>query len=113
MDILDYPMHGKPSPIQREFSDEPEHYLPNDVFRGICKEFTVARYHSLHGNKKTHPKELKITASTAEGIIMAVQHESKPIAAVQFHPESILTLPKNGMKIIRNALKLSSSQYDN
>lgn len=112
LDILDYPMHGKPSPICREFSDEGEKYIPHDILRGLTKEFTVARYHSLYGNKKTHPKELQITASTTEGTIMAIQHESMPIAAVQFHPESILTLPKNGMKIIKNALQLSSRQYD-
>ena len=112
LDILDYPMHGKPSPIHREFSDDGDDSIPYDILRGIATDFTVARYHSLYGNRKTHPDDLRITACTAEGTIMAIQHESMPIAAVQFHPESILTLPKNGMKIIENALKLSSTQYD-
>jgi len=110
--ILDYPMHGKPSSITRSFSDEGEHKLKIDVLRGLPAEFTVARYHSLYGNRKLMPKELIITASTADGVVMAIQHAHMPIAAVQFHPESILTLPKNGMKILTNALKtLQSSDY--
>jgi anthranilate synthase len=112
LDILDYPMHGKPSPIHREFSDDGDDSIPYDILRGLATDFTVARYHSLYGNRKTHPDDMRITACTAEGTIMAIQHKSMPIAAVQFHPESILTLPKNGMKIIENALKLSSTQYD-
>ena len=109
LSILDYPMHGKPSSIQRKFSDGQK---ACDVLEGLDPEFQVARYHSLHGNKDTHPSELVVTAATEDGCIMAVQHESMPIAAVQFHPESILTAPQDGMAIIKNALKLKSSQYD-
>ena len=74
------------------------------MLSGIDQEFIVARYHSLYGNEKTLPEELLVTATTKEGIIMAIQHRKYPIAAVQFHPESILTSPKNGMQILRNAL---------
>jgi anthranilate synthase len=43
---------------------------------------------------------------------MALQHKTMPIAAVQFHPESILTLPSNGLKIVKNALDhLKSDMY--
>jgi len=62
------------------------------------------RYHSLHGIKDTLPEELRVLALSGDGTVMALQHAHKPIAAVQFHPESILTLPKHGMKIIQNAL---------
>ena len=102
-------MHGKPSPVTRAFSDGQK---VGDILEGLDSEFQVARYHSLHGNKDTHPKDLIITATTEDGCIMAVQHESMPIAAVQFHPESILTAPQNGMQIIRNALELRSIQYE-
>lgn len=115
--ILDYPMHGKPSPIQRLYSDEKklssDRILADDVLRGLPSEFTVARYHSLHGKTSSMPKDLVVTASSADGIVMAIQHTRMPIAAVQFHPESILTLPKNGMKILTNALEqLQSSRYE-
>jgi len=116
--ILDYPMHGKPSPIQRTYHDSEassastSSSLPDDVLRGLPAEFTVARYHSLHGKMAQMPKELIVTAKSADGIVMAIQHATMPIAAVQFHPESILTLPKNGMKILYNALEnLKSSSY--
>ena len=115
--ILDYPMHGKPSPIQRTYHDSEasssSSSLTDDVLRGLPAEFTVARYHSLHGKMAKMPKELIVTAKSADGIVMAIQHATMPIAAVQFHPESILTLPKNGMKILTNALEqLKSSGFD-
>lgn len=111
--ILDYPMHGKPSPIQRLYSDDNDRILADDVLRGLPSEFTVARYHSLHGKTSSMPKDLVVTATSTDGIVMAIQHATMPIAAVQFHPESILTLPKNGMKILTNALEqLKSSGFD-
>lgn len=105
--ILDYPMHGKPSPIQRKFSDDVSlgSSLQSDILRGLPSEFTVARYHSLHGKMSKMPKDLIVTATSADGIVMAIQHAEMPIAAVQFHPESILTLPKNGMMILTNAIE--------
>jgi len=109
--ILDYPMHGKPSPIQRKFDDDGnmgQGRPSSDILRGLPAEFTVARYHSLHGVRI--PKELIVTATSADGVVMAIQHASMPIAAVQFHPESILTLPKNGMQILNNALELLKSK---
>lgn len=114
--ILDYPMHGKPSPIQRTYHDSAAatagKVLDNDVLRGLPSEFTVARYHSLHGKMSKMPKDLIVTATSSDGVVMAIQHASMPIAAVQFHPESILTLPKHGMKILTNALEqLKSSSY--
>lgn len=71
----------------------------------------VARYHSLFGKRSTLPKDLLITASTVDGCVMAVQHASMPIAAVQFHPESILTLPKHGMKILSNTFECLKSEH--
>lgn len=124
-------MHGKPSPIRRLFDDSGTHLsgtldptdhdqfiqsgvqVKFDVLRDLPSEFQVARYHSLYGQKHTFPSVLIPTAITLDGVVMALQHRSLPIAAVQFHPESILTLPKYGMKIISNALReLKSDHYD-
>lgn len=76
-------MHGKVSEIQVEESSV--------LFRGMGKTMTVGRYHSLAAKKETMPEELKITAVTDDGEIMAVEHREYPVYGVQFHPESILT----------------------
>ena len=65
----------------------------------------MARYHSLHGIEDSLPPCLKITAATDDGIVMGIQHDTLPYAAVQFHPESILTDPRNGMSILKNAIR--------
>jgi anthranilate synthase len=113
--VLDYPMHGKPSVIQRTFLDdaiENKKHIGHDILKGLPAEFQVARYHSLHGKLANFPKDVLITAKSSDDVVMAIQHSTMPIAAVQFHPESILTLPKNGMKILTNALSmLSKDQY--
>lgn len=113
--VLSYPMHGKPSIISRTHGDAPggaDACLAADILRGLPREFQVARYHSLHGKRDKMPKELLVTASSSDDVVMAIQHATMPIAAVQFHPESILTLPKHGMKIISNALRaLKASDY--
>jgi anthranilate synthase len=92
LDVLDTPMHGKPSVIRAS---------GNRLFGGLPNEFTVGRYHSLYARKSALPAELSIAAETADGVIMAVEHKTLPIAAVQFHPESVMTSPGAvGMPII-------------
>lgn len=85
-------MHGKVSEIQTEETSV--------LFRGMGKTMTVGRYHSLAAKKETMPDELKITAVTDDGEIMAVEHREYPVYGVQFHPESILT-PK-GRQLMEN-----------
>ena len=110
LDILDYPMHGKPSIITK--IDTNESILKTNVLNGLPTEFQVGRYHSLYANKALFPKDLIVTAKTSDDCIMAIQHKTLPIAAVQFHPESILTLPIYGLKIIKNAIdELKSNSY--
>ena len=99
--VLSYPMHGKPSPVSLTMRGKDE----TSIFNGIPDTFEVARYHSLHGIKDSLPDSLEITAMTEDGIVMGIQHKTKPYAAVQFHPESILTDPRNGMTILKNALR--------
>jgi anthranilate synthase len=73
----------------------------------------VARYHSLHGLSDKIPSCLDVTALTDDGIVMGIQHKTLPFAAVQFHPESILTSPVHGMTILTNALSFLSSESNN
>lgn len=107
--VLGSPMHGKPSLITREEEEKEEESSGDDVLAGLPLQFEVARYHSLHGSGEDFPSALRVTAKSADGVVMALQHRTLPIAAVQFHPESILTLPKHGMQIISNALALLTS----
>jgi len=100
LETLTYPMHGKPSTIN---------LLGGKIFAGLPQQITAGRYHSLYANKNTFPADLIITAESTDGIIMAVEHQKLPIWAVQFHPESILSLEDNvGLRIIDNVVSLLS-----
>jgi anthranilate synthase len=93
--VLDYPMHGKQSELASA-----EGFL----FEGLQRPLRVGRYHSLVAAQL--PACLKVCARTADGTVMAVHHSRLPIAAVQFHPESILTLEGDkGRGLIRNVLR--------
>ena len=73
------------------------------LFSGLADEIEVMRYHSLIINEKTLSSDFKITARTKDkGLIMGIEHKSKPMFGVQFHPESIGT--PDGMKILENFL---------
>ncbi|HEY1763639.1 MAG TPA: aminodeoxychorismate/anthranilate synthase component II, partial [Opitutaceae bacterium] len=89
-------MHGKTSPINHK---------DTDLFRGLPQGFAATRYHSLLVDRATFPKDLEITAETAEGEVMGLRHRTLPIWGVQFHPESIAT--QGGMKILENFLGLN------
>ena len=89
-------MHGKTSPIA---------HRNTDLFKGLPQNFVATRYHSLLVERSTFPKDLEITAETAEGEVMGLRHRSLPIWGVQFHPESIATV--GGMKILENFLQLN------
>jgi anthranilate synthase len=97
LDVLDYPMHGKQSHV---------HHHNTGVFSGLPNPVAVGRYHSLYARKSALPAELEITAETADGIIMGVRHRTLPIEAVQFHPESMLTLAgQAGLHLVENAIR--------
>ena len=89
------PMHGKTSHIQ---------HINNSVFNGLDNPLKVTRYHSLIIDPKTLPDDLEVTAQTDDDIIMGVQHKTKPIHGVQFHPESIAT--DHGHAMLKNFSKL-------
>ena len=91
-------MHGKTSEVEHD---------GRTIFTGIPSAMTCTRYHSLIVSEKSLPKELEISARTAdEGgtTIMALRHRDLPIEGVQFHPESVLTI--HGKAIIENFLRM-------
>ncbi|MCI8316992.1 MAG: aminodeoxychorismate/anthranilate synthase component II [Lachnospiraceae bacterium] len=93
-------MHGKQSRIR---------FKPDcPLFAGCPEEPLVARYHSLAVDPATLPEELKVTAVTPEGEVMAVMHREYPIFGVQFHPESIMT--PEGKQMLKNFINLSSQK---
>ena len=73
------------------------------LFQGIPINSKVGRYHSWVIDQTSFNSEFLISAKDREANIMAIEHKSLPIHAVQFHPESILT--EHGRLIIRNWLK--------
>ena len=88
-------MHGKTSPIL---------HRGTSLLKGLPSPFDAIRYHSLLVERESLPSDLEITAETAEGEIMGLQHKRFPVHGVQFHPESILT--QNGKAILQNFLDL-------
>lgn len=93
-------MHGRQSEARFD-TDCP-------LFSGCPQTGPVARYHSLAVDRDTIPEELKITAQTEDGEVMAVMHRSDPVYGVQFHPESILT--KDGMAMLKNFARTAGVQ---
>ena len=67
------------------------------------ERFYAARYHSLAVDPATLPKELKVTAVSEDGEVMAVEHTEYPVFGLQFHPESVMT--DDGRIMIENFLK--------
>jgi anthranilate synthase len=95
--VLEVPMHGKPSVIRATGAGR--------LLSGFDTEFTAGRYHSLYALEESLPRELIISARSDDGVIMAIEHRDLPIAAVQFHPESIMTLADDaGMRLVAAAL---------
>jgi anthranilate synthase component 2 len=93
--VKTFPMHGKISDV---------YHNGENIFKTLPSPFKATRYHSLIIDKKTCPKNLKITAETKDGIIMGIADEKLKIYGVQFHPESIAS--EHGHKMIENFLKL-------
>jgi anthranilate synthase component 2 len=88
-------MHGKTSAV---------HHQKKGVFKDLPQDFQATRYHSLVIDKATLPADLEITAET-DSIIMGLQHKTKNIHGVQFHPESIAS--EHGHQLLKNFLDLA------
>ena len=106
--VLGYPMHGKPSSISLTQAGKAE----KSIFTGLPDIFEVARYHSLHGIRERLPSCLEVTALSEDGVVMGIQHKTLPFAAVQFHPESILTRPAYGLTILQNVIEYLKCDED-
>jgi anthranilate synthase component II len=88
------PMHGKVSMVQHD---------GGPLYDGVPSPFQAGRYHSLVVERDAMPKELIVTASTAEGEVMGLRHRRLPIEGVQFHPESVLT--PHGKTLLANFIR--------
>lgn len=98
LDILPKPMHGKPSTVR---------VLGGTLLEEHPRSFDAGRYHSLIAKRDSMPEVLTVTAETPEGIVMSVEHAQLPVAAVQFHPESILSLEDAiGHRLVDNVMRV-------
>jgi anthranilate synthase component 2 len=93
------PMHGKVSPVTHDGAS---------VFAGLPSPFNATRYHSLIVERTSLPTDLRISAETADGLIMGLAHRTLPIHGVQFHPESIAS--EHGHEILQNFLDLAGTR---
>lgn len=87
-------MHGKTSEIS---------HIGAGVLSGLPNPLEATRYHSLVIERESMPRDLDVTAETADGVVMAVRHRKHKVEGVQFHPESVLT--PSGMQLIENFLR--------
>ena len=85
-------LHGKTSRI---------HHDGQGIFAGLPQDFAAGRYHSLAATRV--PESLVVSATSDDGEVMGVRHRELPVDGVQFHPESVLTLPV-GRDLLRNFL---------
>jgi anthranilate synthase component 2 len=95
------PVHGKTSEI---------HHEESSVMAGLPNPFVATRYHSLVVDRATVPEELEITAWTDDGLVMGLAHRDHPHHAVQFHPESYLSV--DGMQLLANFLILAGIEVN-
>jgi anthranilate synthase/aminodeoxychorismate synthase-like glutamine amidotransferase len=93
------PVHGQTSAVTHEAAG---------LFAGLPSPMRVARYHSLVATPAAQPSELRATAWTEDGVLMAFEHRHRPVFGVQFHPESILT--EHGYELLANFVRLAGLQ---
>lgn len=89
------PVHGKPVEITHD---------GKTIFQNVNGTFNAGRYHSLIVERESLPDCLEISATSPDGLVMAMRHRIFKIEGVQFHPESILT--EHGKMMLNNFLQL-------
>jgi len=95
---LRQPAHGRPSPVKVK---------SGRLMQNLPDEIVIGRYHSLYVEGDTMPEALTVTASTGDGVAMAIEHKTLPVGGVQFHPESLMSLGGEvGLRIVENAFRL-------
>jgi len=93
---LEHPVHGKSAEIM---------HSGDSFYAGLPNPFSAGRYHSLYVDAASLPECLEVTAKTDSGLIMGLRHKTLPVASVQFHPESILTLKdQSGLRMINKVM---------
>ena len=93
---LENPVHGKSTMIMHN---------GDSFYLGLENPFRAGRYHSLYVDQSSLPDSLEVTARTDSGLIMGLRHKILPVASVQFHPESILTLKdQSGLRMINRVV---------
>jgi anthranilate synthase len=98
---LSQPAHGRPSRVQ---------VRGGRLMRNLPNEIVIGRYHSLFVERGGMPDVLSVTASTEDGVAMAIEHKSLPVGGVQFHPESLMSLGGEvGLRIVENAFRLGEA----
>src|ERR1700731_4591632 len=96
---LRQPAHGRPSQIQ---------VRGGRLMQNLPNEIVIGRYHSLYVERDSMPEVLAVTASTEDGVAMAIEHKTLPVGGVQFHPESLMSLGGEvGLRIVENAFRLA------
>ena len=97
---LQQPAHGRPSRVQ---------VRGGRLMQNLPNEIVIGRYHSLYVERDSMPDVLQVTASTEDGVAMAIEHRTLPVAGVQFHPESLMSLGGEvGLRIVENAFRLDA-----
>lgn len=93
------PMHGKMSTME---------HSANGIFEGIDTPFQATRYHSLMLDRDGWPDCLEVTATSEDGLVMALAHRTMPLYGVQFHPESIAS--EHGHRLLQNFINLATKE---
>jgi len=86
-------MHGKTSRIEHDGTG---------IFAGMPAPLLATRYHSLCLDPATIPEALRVTARSEDGVVQGIAHRERPVAGVQFHPESVLS--EHGETLVENFL---------
>jgi anthranilate synthase len=97
---LGQPAHGRPSRVQ---------VRGGRLMQNLPNEIVIGRYHSLYVERQSVPDVLSVTATTEDGVAMAIEHKTLPVGGVQFHPESLMSLGGEvGLRIVENAFRLNA-----
>ncbi|MGL4512047.1 MAG: anthranilate synthase component II [Lacipirellulaceae bacterium] len=88
------PLHGRVSPVV---------HSGEGVFNGVPSPFDACRYHSLAIDEGSLPPSLRVTARSMDGVVMAIEHRTRPVYGVQFHPEAVLT--RYGESLLANFVR--------
>jgi anthranilate synthase len=99
---LAQPAHGRPSRVQSR---------GGRLMCNLPNEIVIGRYHSLYVERDRLPDVLEVTATTDDGVPMAIEHKSLPVGGVQFHPESLMSLGGEvGLRIVENAFRMGRAR---